>query len=141
MAEARATLRLSVDGMTCGNCEQRIERALRALPGVHSARASASLAEVRVRFDPDVTGLEAIRQAITAAGYAVRGDAPAPGPGTASSRGRAALRVLRPGGFLLSASSSRGSSCAPTARMMPRSPVTTPPASSTARFASAALDA
>jgi uncharacterized protein len=94
MAEARATLRLSVDGMTCGNCEQRIERAVGRLDGVRSVRASAALSEVKVRFDPAQVGIEAIRETIVGAGYAVRDDAPVSGGQPAPARGRAALRFL-----------------------------------------------
>jgi sulfite exporter TauE/SafE/plastocyanin domain-containing protein/copper chaperone CopZ len=94
MADDRATLRLDVDGMTCGNCEQRIEKAVRALPGVRSVRASASLAEVTVRFDPHQVRIEAIREAITGAGYQVRGGESPRAAGAAQGRFGQVLRFL-----------------------------------------------
>lgn len=80
MAEKRATARIVVDGMTCGNCEQRIEKAVRALDGVHTVTASASLSEVTAYYDPTRVGPEAIGEAIRSAGYQVREDAHAPVP-------------------------------------------------------------
>jgi sulfite exporter TauE/SafE/copper chaperone CopZ len=72
MAAKRATARIIVDGMTCSNCERRIEKALRALDGVSQVTASASLSEVMVYYDADLVKKEAIHAAITGAGYQVR---------------------------------------------------------------------
>lgn len=72
MAGRRVTVRHVVDGMSCSNCEQRIERAVRALDGVSQVSASASLSEVRTTFDPDIVLVEAIKEAIAGAGYQVR---------------------------------------------------------------------
>jgi len=75
MAERRVTARLDVDGMSCVACEDRIEKAVRALPGVREVAASASLCEVIVTWDPDFLGLPAIVEAIRGAGYQVRANA------------------------------------------------------------------
>jgi sulfite exporter TauE/SafE/copper chaperone CopZ len=72
MGEKVTTARVVVDGMTCGNCEQRIEKSVRSLDGVRKVSASASLAEVTVYFEPGRVGLPAIHDAIRAAGYQVR---------------------------------------------------------------------
>jgi uncharacterized protein len=77
MAEEQTTVRIAVGGMTCGNCEQRIEKAVRALEGVHKVTASASLSEVTVSRDPARAGNDAIFAAIRGAGYEVRGERPA----------------------------------------------------------------
>jgi copper ion binding protein len=77
MAEQRATVRVDVDGMSCGNCERKIEKAVGALDGVSEVAASAALSEVNVAFDPERTSLEAVKEAIRGAGYAVRGEQPA----------------------------------------------------------------
>ena len=82
MAEQVSTARIAVDGMTCGNCEQRIEKAVRALAGVRQVTASASLSEVTVRYEADRVELGAIHEAIGKAGYQVRGEAAAADPGT-----------------------------------------------------------
>ena len=76
MAEKRTTVRIVVGGMTCGNCEQRIEKAVRALDGVHEVTASSSLSEVTVSRDPSRVGNDAIFAAIRGAGYEVRGERP-----------------------------------------------------------------
>jgi sulfite exporter TauE/SafE/copper chaperone CopZ len=72
MAGKRSTLRILVDGMSCASCEQRIERSVRALVGVHGVTASASLSEVTVYYDPDLVRPEAVRDAVRGAGYQVR---------------------------------------------------------------------
>jgi Cu+-exporting ATPase len=63
-------LSLPIEGMTCATCAGRVEKALRALPGVEaSVNLSAERAEVRydpVRVDPRV-----LFEAVERAGYAV----------------------------------------------------------------------
>jgi len=82
MAEQVSTARIAVDGMTCGNCEQRIEKAVRALDGVRRVTASASLSEVTVHYEPDRVELGAIHEAIGKAGYQIRGETAAAAPDT-----------------------------------------------------------
>jgi sulfite exporter TauE/SafE/copper chaperone CopZ len=72
MGERVATARILVDGMSCGSCEQRIEKEVSALEGVRRVGASASLSEVMVYYEPDRVGLAAIHEAIRGAGYTVR---------------------------------------------------------------------
>jgi uncharacterized protein len=67
-----APLRIVVDGMTCSHCEQKIERAVGALPGVTRVTASAPLSEVMVYCDPALIGQEAVFAAIRGEGYSVR---------------------------------------------------------------------
>ena len=64
-------LSLPVDGMTCASCVGRVERALKAVPGVQTA--SVNLATERA--DLTFTGAAApqgVVRAIESAGYAVR---------------------------------------------------------------------
>ena len=89
MSGKRATARIIVDGMTCSSCEQRIEKAVRALDGVSHVTASASLSEVMVYYDADLVNREAIHAAITGAGYQVRNDPHGTAP--------AAIRCRTPG--------------------------------------------
>ena len=77
MAVQRTVIRLMVDGMTCSNCEQRIEKAVRALQGVRRVSASASLSEVTVYFDAGLVDRDMIVAAIVAAGYQVRDESAA----------------------------------------------------------------
>jgi sulfite exporter TauE/SafE/copper chaperone CopZ len=89
MAEKHVTARLDVDGMSCANCEDRIEKAVRALDGISDVAASASLCEVMVTFDPDRIGITAISDAVRGAGYQVRGDPSASVQGGAGPRSAA----------------------------------------------------
>ena len=58
----------SVEGMTCASCVNRIEKALRAVPGVTSA--VVNLATEMATVDT-TTGLDVLMQAVEHAGYAV----------------------------------------------------------------------
>jgi Au+-exporting ATPase len=61
-------LSLPVEGMTCASCSGRVERALKAVPGVTDASVNLATAraEVAGTADPD-----AVIAAVRAAGYAV----------------------------------------------------------------------
>jgi copper chaperone CopZ len=62
------TLSLPITGMTCASCSGRVERALKAVPGVTDASVNLATAraEVAGTADPD-----AVIAAVRAAGYAV----------------------------------------------------------------------
>jgi copper chaperone len=60
------TTTISVEGMTCGHCEQTVEEALRGVAGVTDATADREDEQVRVDGDADVTVLV---QAVEDAGY------------------------------------------------------------------------
>ncbi len=69
--DAASTRRdVSVRGMTCAACEQRIERQVSAIEGVRSVRASLSLGRVRVECGSAVSD-DAIAAAVRDAGYDV----------------------------------------------------------------------
>ncbi len=76
MAETMTKTTLQVEGMTCSGCEQRIGTALRRIDGVREVTADHTTGEVAVRFDPQTTGPDAVRERITMAGYTVRDDDP-----------------------------------------------------------------
>ena len=65
----QTTLQLSVEGMTCASCTGRVERVLKAQPGVASAVANLATRRAQVtvwdRADP-----AALAAAVTRAGYA-----------------------------------------------------------------------
>jgi copper ion binding protein len=63
---------LEVEGMTCGHCTARVEKALKAMPGVGDAHADLETKRVTVKTDGNVS-LEAVTQAITDEGYQVVG--------------------------------------------------------------------
>ena len=62
---------LNVSGMTCGACEQRIEKALTRIDGVVQSVADHPAARVRVMFDPARTSESALRSCIERAGYSI----------------------------------------------------------------------
>ena len=62
---------IAVEGMTCGGCEQAVERAVGLLGGVQDVDAGHAAARVTVRFDPEAVAPAAIDEAIRDAGYQV----------------------------------------------------------------------
>jgi Cu+-exporting ATPase len=85
-AVAERRVRLRIDGMTCASCVGRVERALRAVPGVAEAdvNLATEVADVRLLSrDADVSALVA---AVRRAGYDARpaDEAPASAPGAAA---------------------------------------------------------
>lgn len=64
------TLTLQIDGMTCGHCVARVEKALSRLDGVHVRRVQVGSAEVV--YDPARTPFVRIRQALDDIGYEAR---------------------------------------------------------------------
>jgi copper chaperone len=60
-------LELSITGMTCNGCVNSVRNALSRVPGVKDAEVKIGTATVT--FDPAIAGAEAIRGAITRAGF------------------------------------------------------------------------
>jgi Cu+-exporting ATPase len=56
--------------MSCGKCAARVERLLKADPGVLSAEVTLASGEAKVRFEPSTT-LDALLVRVTAGGYGV----------------------------------------------------------------------
>ena len=50
--------RLYIDGMTCVNCQNKIEQVLKKTPGVESAKVSYQNGTADIAFDPDWVTLE-----------------------------------------------------------------------------------
>ena len=63
--------RLYIDGMTCVNCQNKIEQVLKKTPGVESAKVSYQKGTADIAFAPDWVTLEELRQVIRGAGYEV----------------------------------------------------------------------
>jgi copper chaperone len=57
---------ITVEGMTCGHCEQTVEEALHGVSGVTDATADREAEQARVNGDADVTTL---LQAVEDTGY------------------------------------------------------------------------
>ncbi len=62
---------LPVKGMTCMGCVASVKRVLGAVPGVGSAEVSLEKAQAAISYDPGKTGVDALKAAITDAGYDV----------------------------------------------------------------------
>lgn len=67
-----AETRLEVEGMTCASCVGRVERALKAVPGVTGAEVNLATGSARVEYLSGTTTAEALAAAATAAGYAAK---------------------------------------------------------------------
>ncbi len=64
-----AELTLRIDGMTCGNCRARVERALNRLDGIAAADVNLATERARIVYLPDVLDPPDIADAIRGAGY------------------------------------------------------------------------
>jgi Cu+-exporting ATPase len=78
------TQELQIDGMSCATCVGRVEKALRAVPGVLEASVNLATGTAQVRQLAGSDGLAALQAAVTRAGYgasaAATSDAPAAAP-------------------------------------------------------------
>ncbi len=64
---------LTVDGMHCPSCSNRVSKALMDLPGVLEAEVSLENRRAKVIYIPGETTPEALEQAVIQAGYTVEG--------------------------------------------------------------------
>ncbi|MBY0270697.1 MAG: copper ion binding protein [Burkholderiales bacterium] len=62
---------VAISGMTCMGCVSSVKRVLGNLNGVSQAEVSLEKAQAAVTYDPGKTSLQAIKAAITDAGYDV----------------------------------------------------------------------
>ena len=60
---------LSIQGMTCVACAQRIERAVRKLAGVSQANVNFASAQLFIEYDDAIIKLDAIKQVVVKIGY------------------------------------------------------------------------
>ncbi|MFZ5816052.1 MAG: heavy metal translocating P-type ATPase [Bacillota bacterium] len=66
---AVGTVKLSLVGMTCANCAQKIERGLRRLPGVIEVTVNFGTETALVRYLPGVVDLTSLKQVVVDLGY------------------------------------------------------------------------
>ncbi|AKU92546.1 Lead, cadmium, zinc and mercury transporting ATPase [Vulgatibacter incomptus] len=93
------TVSLPVEGMSCASCVGRVERALKAVPGVASASVNLATERAEVTLSEPIERVSLVR-AIERAGYMVPGYVPGPLEGSsetdgAEERRAAADRALR----------------------------------------------
>jgi len=67
--DSSLSIRLSVDGMTCGKCRGKVESVLAQAPGVLAAKVLLEEGAAEVRYDAAETNPEEIAASITKAGY------------------------------------------------------------------------
>ena len=66
---------LKIEGMYCENCASRIEKGLRALPGVSACRVDYAKGEAAVVYDAKTASREALCERVRELGYEVARDA------------------------------------------------------------------
>ncbi|MFN8675733.1 MAG: heavy metal translocating P-type ATPase [Thermomicrobiales bacterium] len=80
--EAPVSLRnvtIPVVGMTCASCVNRVEKAIARTPGVESAAVNLATEQATVSFDPALTTIASVADAVRKAGYEV-GELPVEAP-------------------------------------------------------------
>ncbi|BAY32888.1 cation-transporting ATPase [Nostoc carneum NIES-2107] len=60
---------LKLRGMSCASCARSVEDAIRAVPGVNECNVNFGAEQATVDYDPKRTDLQAIQDAVDAAGY------------------------------------------------------------------------
>jgi copper chaperone len=65
------TVTLKVNGMSCGGCVASVTRVLSALPGVGQVAVALEPGTATVTYDPQRTGIPAMKDAVEGAGYEV----------------------------------------------------------------------
>jgi Cu+-exporting ATPase len=66
-----ARIEMPLTGMTCANCVQNVERALRKVEGVIRAEVNLATEKATVEYVPALVTLETLRRAVEEAGYGV----------------------------------------------------------------------
>lgn len=60
---------ITVTGMHCSGCSERVSKVLNELQGVRSADVSLEDEQATIQFDQDQTGIDKMMAAIEKAGY------------------------------------------------------------------------
>ena len=63
------TKTMDVQGMTCASCSKAVERVTRKLEGVVESNVNLATNKLTITYEPSMTGVGAIKQAIEKAGY------------------------------------------------------------------------
>lgn len=92
-------IELAVDGITCAACLTDIERGLRRLPGVVSARVNVGSRRTSVVFSPDKLTPDAVLERMAAIGYPAQPFDPAMRRDNRSAEARELLKCMGVAGF------------------------------------------
>jgi Cu+-exporting ATPase len=68
-ARVTETARIGIVGMTCDSCVQKVEGALRGLPGVKEVSVDRAQALATVTYDDSVINVPAMHDALLKSGY------------------------------------------------------------------------
>ncbi|QDQ87405.1 copper-translocating P-type ATPase [Alcaligenaceae bacterium SJ-26] len=68
-AGAPQTLELAVSDMSCAACVNRVQKAIRAAPGVQQANVNLATERAWIAFDPGLTSPQALAELVTGIGY------------------------------------------------------------------------
>jgi copper chaperone CopZ len=68
---APKTLKMTIQGMTCGNCARTVERKLSSTPGVTKVAVDLQAASAAVDYDADLVKPEVLADAVRKLGYEV----------------------------------------------------------------------
>lgn len=71
MFDKKETISLTVEGMSCDHCRQRVEKGLKAMKGVKSAQVSLEKKQAEVIYLAGQTDPESLKAAIREMGYQV----------------------------------------------------------------------
>lgn len=72
MANTTITTTLRSDELSCPSCVPKIEKALRALPGVETAEVKFASGRIKVQHDPALSDVNALVNSIAKTGYAAK---------------------------------------------------------------------
>ena len=67
-----SSIEVSIGGMTCTGCEQKIQAGVGKLEGIKSVKASHTAANAVIEYYPAVVDTNKIKEAITGTGYTVK---------------------------------------------------------------------
>ena len=68
---AEQQIDLPITGMTCASCVNRVEKALKKVPGVSAANVNLSSEQASVSYDPAQVAPSLLLEAVERAGYGV----------------------------------------------------------------------
>ncbi|MFC1994470.1 heavy metal translocating P-type ATPase [Chloroflexota bacterium] len=71
MIKGTKSVTLTISGMTCAACVANVEKALKDVSGVTSARANLPTSKVTVEYKPEQASLKAMKKAVDSIGYEV----------------------------------------------------------------------
>lgn len=62
---------IKIEGMTCNHCQMRVEKALKAIDGVHDTKVSLQDGCADVSYDPDIVTIDSIKATVAKIGFKV----------------------------------------------------------------------